>query len=146
MLCMVDGEGLQIAGTWKRSSEITTHLALYRGAPTAKAVCHAHPVHATAFAVAGFEPLLHLEQFSIGFHLNAQMVQARLGATLGNGEVHSRIIEHPFGVVGLAHRGLGGEQRGVEADGVVERGHADVDMKAFHGVMSSGREREAGVQ
>jgi L-fuculose-phosphate aldolase len=56
MLCMVDGEGVQIAGSWKRSSEITTHLAIYRGAPSAKAVCHAHPVHATAFAVAGFEP------------------------------------------------------------------------------------------
>lgn len=56
MLCMVDGEGVQIAGTWKRSSEITTHLAIYRGAPAAKSVCHAHPVHATAFAVTGFEP------------------------------------------------------------------------------------------
>lgn len=56
MMCMVDGDGLQIGGTWKRSSEITTHLAIYRGAPGAKSVCHAHPVHATAFAVTGFEP------------------------------------------------------------------------------------------
>ena len=56
MLCMVDGEGLQLAGSWKRTSEITTHLAIYRGTPEAKSVCHAHPVHATAFAVAGFEP------------------------------------------------------------------------------------------
>ena len=56
MLCMVDGEGLQIAGTWKRTSEITTHLAIYQTTPAAKSVCHAHPVHATAFAVAGFQP------------------------------------------------------------------------------------------
>jgi L-fuculose-phosphate aldolase len=56
MLCMVDGEGLQIAGSWKRTSEITTHLAIYKTTPEAKSVCHAHPVHATAFAVTGFEP------------------------------------------------------------------------------------------
>jgi L-fuculose-phosphate aldolase len=56
MLCMVDGEGLQLAGTWKRTSEITTHLAIYKATPEAKSVCHAHPVHATAFAVSGFEP------------------------------------------------------------------------------------------
>lgn len=56
MLCMVDGEGLQIAGSWKRTSEITSHLAIFRSTPAAKSVCHAHPVHATAFAVAGVTP------------------------------------------------------------------------------------------
>jgi L-fuculose-phosphate aldolase len=56
MLCMVDIEGNQLAGTWKRTSEITTHLAIYRTTPAAKSVVHAHPVHATAFAITGFEP------------------------------------------------------------------------------------------
>jgi L-fuculose-phosphate aldolase len=56
MLCMVDLEGNQLAGTWKRTSEITTHLAIYKFTPEAKSVVHAHPVHATAFAMAGFEP------------------------------------------------------------------------------------------
>ncbi|MDX2226366.1 MAG: class II aldolase/adducin family protein [Verrucomicrobiae bacterium] len=56
MICMVDLEGNQIAGSSKRTSEITTHLALYKGNATAKAVVHAHPVHATAFAIAGIEP------------------------------------------------------------------------------------------
>jgi L-fuculose-phosphate aldolase len=56
MMCMVDAEGTQIAGSWKRTSEITTHLAIYKSTPAAKSVCHAHPVHATAFAVTGFEP------------------------------------------------------------------------------------------
>ncbi|MDK3156435.1 class II aldolase/adducin family protein [Kamptonema cortianum] len=56
MICMVDLEGNQIAGSSKRTSEITTHLALYKGNPNAKAVVHAHPVHATAFAIAGIEP------------------------------------------------------------------------------------------
>jgi L-fuculose-phosphate aldolase len=56
MMCMVNGDGLQIAGSWKRTSEVTTHLAIYQSTPAAMSVCHAHPVHATAFAVTGFEP------------------------------------------------------------------------------------------
>jgi L-fuculose-phosphate aldolase len=56
MLCMVDGQGNQVAGTWKRSSEITTHLAIYHTAPEAVSVCHAHPCHAGAFAIKGMQP------------------------------------------------------------------------------------------
>jgi L-fuculose-phosphate aldolase len=60
MMCMVDGEGRQIAGTWKRSSEITTHLAVYNTTPEAMSVCHAHPCHAGAFAIKGMQPPPHL--------------------------------------------------------------------------------------
>lgn len=56
MLCMVDGQGHQLAGTWKRSSEIRTHLAIYETTPEAVAACHAHPCHAGAFAVKGMQP------------------------------------------------------------------------------------------
>jgi L-fuculose-phosphate aldolase len=56
MLCLVDKEGKQLAGTWKRTSEFMTHAAIYNNVPEAKSVCHAHPVHATAFAIVGIEP------------------------------------------------------------------------------------------
>jgi len=56
MLCMVDGKGNQLAGTWKRSSEFTTHAAIYDTVPEAASVCHAHPCHAGAFAVKGLQP------------------------------------------------------------------------------------------
>ncbi|TVR49736.1 MAG: class II aldolase/adducin family protein [Puniceicoccaceae bacterium] len=56
MLCLVDMAGNQLAGTWKRTSEINTHMAIYSVVPEAKAVVHAHPVHATAYAIAGLEP------------------------------------------------------------------------------------------
>lgn len=56
MLCMVDGTGKQIAGSWARSSEITTHLAIYNSTPEAVSVCHAHPCHAGAFAIKGLQP------------------------------------------------------------------------------------------
>ncbi|HEV2915430.1 MAG TPA: class II aldolase/adducin family protein [Pyrinomonadaceae bacterium] len=43
------------------SSELAMHLLIYRERPDVKAVCHAHPPHGTAFAVAGLaidQPIL----------------------------------------------------------------------------------------
>ena len=56
MMCMVDGKGMQCGGTWKRSSEITTHMAIFHSTPEAMSVCHAHPCHAGAFAIKGMQP------------------------------------------------------------------------------------------
>lgn len=55
-MCLVDMDGKQLAGTRKRTSECMTHLAIMKRQPKAKACCHAHPPHATAFAVAGVRP------------------------------------------------------------------------------------------
>lgn len=56
MMSLVDGKGNQLAGHMKRSSEFTTHLAIYHSTPEAVAVCHAHPCHAGAFAIKELEP------------------------------------------------------------------------------------------
>lgn len=55
-LCLIDLEGRQLAGTRKRTSEAMTHLGIMKRQPNAKACVHAHPPHATAFAVAGVKP------------------------------------------------------------------------------------------
>lgn len=55
-LCLIDLEGNQLAGTRKRTSEAMTHLGIMKRQPAAKACVHAHPPHATAFAVAGVRP------------------------------------------------------------------------------------------
>jgi L-fuculose-phosphate aldolase len=55
-ICLVDMEGKQLAGGFKRTSECMTHLAIMKRQPKAKACCHAHPPHGTAFAVAGVQP------------------------------------------------------------------------------------------
>jgi L-fuculose-phosphate aldolase len=56
MICVVDDKGNQIgAGPWKRTSEILLHLQIFHELPEINAVAHAHPPHATAFAVAGME-------------------------------------------------------------------------------------------
>jgi len=54
-LCVVDLEGKQVGGSRKRTSEIQLHLAIYNARPDVHAVVHAHPPHATAFAIAGVE-------------------------------------------------------------------------------------------
>lgn len=55
-ICVVDDGGRQLQGRLPRTSEILLHLEIYRELPEVGAVCHAHPPHATAFAVAGVEP------------------------------------------------------------------------------------------
>ncbi len=54
----LDGKAL---GKQRPSSELAMHLLIYRERPDVKAVCHAHPPHGTAFAVAGLaidQPIL----------------------------------------------------------------------------------------
>ncbi|MDP0499505.1 MAG: class II aldolase/adducin family protein [Verrucomicrobiota bacterium JB022] len=55
-ICLVDMDGNQLAGKRKRTSECMTHLGIMKRQPKAKACCHAHPPHATAFAVAKVRP------------------------------------------------------------------------------------------
>ncbi len=55
-MCFVDMEGNQIAGSRKRTSEVFAHLEIMKRQPLAKACCHAHPPHATAYALAGKTP------------------------------------------------------------------------------------------
>ena len=53
MLVVVDGDGKVLSGRLKPSSEMKMHLAVYRIRDDVKAIVHAHPPKATAFAVAG---------------------------------------------------------------------------------------------
>lgn len=52
-LCLVDMQGNQLAGQRKRTSEILLHLEIMQARPDVQAIVHAHPPHATAFAVTG---------------------------------------------------------------------------------------------
>lgn len=55
-ICLVDLDGNQLAGKLKRTSEAMTHFGIMKRQPKAKACVHAHPPHATAYAVAGVVP------------------------------------------------------------------------------------------
>jgi L-fuculose-phosphate aldolase len=59
-LAVTDAAGKPL-GNRKPSSELAMHLLIYQERPDVKAVCHAHPPHGTAFAVAGLaidQPIL----------------------------------------------------------------------------------------
>ncbi|MBK9769115.1 MAG: class II aldolase/adducin family protein [Chloracidobacterium sp.] len=51
-LALTDMDGKPLTDK-KASSELAMHLLIYKMRPDIKAVCHAHPPHGTAFAVAG---------------------------------------------------------------------------------------------
>ncbi|NCC59390.1 MAG: class II aldolase/adducin family protein [Verrucomicrobiae bacterium] len=55
-MCFVDLVGNQKAGVKKRTSEILMHLEMMKAQPKAISCVHAHPPHATAFAVARIQP------------------------------------------------------------------------------------------
>lgn len=52
-LLKVAMDGTVLSGSGKPTSEMKMHLAVYMARNDARAVVHAHPPHATAFAVAG---------------------------------------------------------------------------------------------
>ena len=52
-MVVIDSHGNHLYGTRKVSSEIGMHLTIYRMRPDVRAIVHAHPCTATAFASAG---------------------------------------------------------------------------------------------
>jgi L-fuculose-phosphate aldolase len=50
-VCLVDLDGRQLAGARQATSEALTHFGIMKRQPAAKACVHAHPPHATAFAL-----------------------------------------------------------------------------------------------
>jgi L-fuculose-phosphate aldolase len=65
-LCLVDLDGLQVAGRKPFTSEIFLHLEIYKAVPEAMAICHCHPPYATAYAITGqIPPNLVLPEFEI---------------------------------------------------------------------------------
>ncbi len=53
MLVKLNLEGEVLEGNLRPSSEVKMHLRVYREDPSIQAVVHAHPMHATLFAIAG---------------------------------------------------------------------------------------------
>src|SRR5256885_15444874 len=68
LIAVTDLEGRQLNDS-RASSELAMQLLIYRERPDVKAVCHAHPPHGTAFAVAGLAvgpPVLSVVVLTLG--------------------------------------------------------------------------------
>ena len=67
-LALTDMEGKALSDK-RASSELAMHLLIYKMRPDIHAVCHAHPAHGTAFAVAGLaidQPILSEVVLTLG--------------------------------------------------------------------------------
>ncbi|MBK8301966.1 MAG: class II aldolase/adducin family protein [Pyrinomonadaceae bacterium] len=67
-LALTDMEGKPL-NDMRASSELAMHLLIYKMRPDIHAVCHAHPAHGTAFAVAGLaidQPILSEVVLTLG--------------------------------------------------------------------------------
>jgi L-fuculose-phosphate aldolase len=51
-MVICDSAGKKLQGSRKPSSEIKLHVAIYNWRPDINAICHAHPVYATAYSTA----------------------------------------------------------------------------------------------
>ena len=52
-MVVLSAGGRKISGKYPQSSEYQLHLAIYHHRPDIKAICHAHPLYSTAYAVVG---------------------------------------------------------------------------------------------
>ncbi len=86
--CNPDGEKLE--GIHQPSSEVKIHITVYKNRKKVNALCHAHPVFATAFSLAG-EPLNEaiLPEFVIALGI----VPVVKYATPGSRELASNLLE-----------------------------------------------------
>ena len=79
-----------------------------------------------------FQARVNFVQLRLTLDLNTEVIEARFAPARRNGEIHARIVEHPFGVVVFDDRGLGREQRRVETDGGFDAGDGNVNVHPFH--------------
>ena len=101
----LDGTVLNQAEGWPPSSEVKMHLRAYRENPAINAVVHAHPIYATAYAIAGIaldEPILCESALQTG------IVPVAHYAEPGTNEVPDSIAPYvnEYGAVLLSNHGV----------------------------------------
>ncbi len=104
-LCMVDMDGNQVAGDRKRTSEVNTHIGIMKRQPAAKSCVHAHPPHATAFAVAGVVPPTCMIPEAEVFLGQIGYAEYRTPGTQANADI--------VGEIGIEHQSIIMENHGV---------------------------------
>jgi L-ribulose-5-phosphate 4-epimerase len=81
-MVVVDMDGNVVEGRYRPSSDLATHLALYKAFPTLGGVVHTHSAHATAWAQAGAdlpaEGTTHADHFYGSVPCTRNMTQAEI--------------------------------------------------------------------
>lgn len=82
-MVVVDLEGKVVEGTWRPSSDLATHLALYKAFPSCGGVVHTHSTHATAFSQAGVDLPCEGTTHADHFYGSVPCTRAMTGAEIG---------------------------------------------------------------
>lgn len=93
LLAVTDEAGRPLTAS-KPSSELAMHILIYNERPDVRAVCHAHPPHGTAFAVAGLaidQPILSEVILTLGC---APLASYGTPGTLELSEAMRPLIKH----------------------------------------------------
>lgn len=80
----------------------------------------------------GLQPLFDVLQFPIVFGLHTKVIEPELCAAVGNSEIDTRIVQHPFYIIVMPYRGLAAEQGVVKLDILLEVLYCQVYMESFH--------------
>lgn len=102
-MALIDLDGNQLAGKFKRTSECLTHLGIMKRQPKAKACCHAHPPHAGAFAVAGVRPPTCMIPEAEVFLGEIGMAEYRTPGTPANADIIGEVAVNHMSVLMLNH-------------------------------------------
>ncbi len=102
-MALIDMDGNQLAGKFKRTSECLTHLGIMKRQPKAKACCHAHPPHAGAFAVAGVRPPTCMIPEAEVFLGEIGMAEYRTPGTPANADIIGEEAVNHMSVLMLNH-------------------------------------------
>ncbi|MCX7027751.1 MAG: L-ribulose-5-phosphate 4-epimerase [Spirochaetes bacterium] len=82
-MVVVDLEGTTMEGKYRPSSDLPTHLVLYKAFPSCGGIVHTHSTHATAFAQAGadipVEGTTHADYFYGPVPCTREMTEAEIG-------------------------------------------------------------------
>ncbi len=102
-MCLIDLEGKQLAGRRPRTSEALTHIGIMKRQPKARACCHAHPPHATAYALAGKTPPRNLTPEAEIFLGEIGLSQYRTPGSPENAEEVGRVGKDHSAILMINH-------------------------------------------
>src|SRR6267154_1871333 len=134
LIAVTDIEGRQL-NERRASSELAMHLLIYRERPDVRAVCHAHPPHGTAFAVAGLpidQPILSEVILTLGC-----VPLAEYGTDLWQAFDRLETLEHTAKIAILS-RTLGGS-RNLSPDAIEKL----INVREAAGYLDSGARCQA---
>lgn len=142
-ICKVDAEGkvIQAYAGFKPSSEIKMHMRVYKERPDVKSVVHAHPMYATAFAIAGIpltQPIMPEAVIALGC---VPIAEYGTPSTEEIPNAVSKYLQHFDAVLLENHGALG--LFGFAAVGLSQDGVGGVLCSAFVPVQAVGRPQGA---